>query len=286
MTGGGVGSTRSLRGIGGLFDRIADSYDSAVPFFTPFAADLAAWATPPRDGTVLDLCCGDGACLAALLPMMADGTVIGIDLSYRMLSAIGGRRPAAEKHRRMAPVLADAGELPFQDSAFDAFYCALSWHFLSSPSDALNELWRTGRPGATLAISMLGPSRHTWPFLGRVLSRYVPRLAPGPGAAQEEKPLDARMRESGWLLTGTEERSRQFEFSGATEWLAWQWSHTGRVYFEQVEDSRREALQESLLREAEQAHRRTGLRFTQHVTFIHATRIGGDVRKDGSNHVR
>jgi ubiquinone/menaquinone biosynthesis C-methylase UbiE len=144
------------------FDGVAGDYDWCVgPFAGPiFGAALDAMAPRlARGSRVLDVGCGPGAALSRVARLVAEGEVVGIDLSLEML------RLAHERTRRAGMVnvalfQADAAELPASFSgAFDLAYSCLVHHHLTDPVAAVRGIAGSLRAGGTYAaIDATGPT--------------------------------------------------------------------------------------------------------------------------------
>ncbi len=100
---------------------------------------------------VLEVGIGDGENLP-LLPTRWE--IHGVDIARTQLEACRDRFP------RMAGRLAWAeGEaLPFPDGTFDAVFSVGGFNFFRDPSQALREMRRVARPGATVVVADEVPS--------------------------------------------------------------------------------------------------------------------------------
>ena len=108
------------------------------------AALADRWLRAP--GRVLDVGCGLGTEVGALT---ADGfEAIGIDLAEEAV------RRAAHEHRRSRFCVANATELPFKDSAFEAALDRGTFHYLSPDERRRyeSELWRVLHPRGRLFL--------------------------------------------------------------------------------------------------------------------------------------
>lgn len=124
-------------------------------------ADIAATVldlvAPGPSDTVVDVGCGNGIYLAELARRGLGARVLGLDLSYGMLTAARDRLPAASRRPQLAG--ADAVVLPVRDAVADM---TLSMHMLyhvPEPARALRELRRVTRPGGRVVIGLNG-DRH------------------------------------------------------------------------------------------------------------------------------
>jgi ubiquinone/menaquinone biosynthesis C-methylase UbiE len=102
---------------------------------------------------VLDVGCGTGTqAIAAWRRTQPGGTVVGIDISEKMLAA--ARRKARRAGVDIPFQRADASELPFEEGSFDAVTITTALHMV--PEDrrrlCLREAARVLRPGGRLSL--------------------------------------------------------------------------------------------------------------------------------------
>jgi ubiquinone/menaquinone biosynthesis C-methylase UbiE len=110
---------------------------------------------------VLDVATGTGRLPEALLNSPDfDGTVLGLDLSAKMLhqAAIKLRAVESRAETGYALIHHDAQRLPFPDEIFDAVACIEALEFMPSPERVLGEMARVLRPGGIL----LATNRVNW----------------------------------------------------------------------------------------------------------------------------
>jgi demethylmenaquinone methyltransferase/2-methoxy-6-polyprenyl-1,4-benzoquinol methylase len=120
---------------------------------------------------VLDLCCGTGDLLLALVAEGARSPV-GADFCHPMLAAARRKlRPGAADL-----VEADALRLPFPAEAFEAVTVAFGFRNLANYRSGLAEMLRVLRPGGVAAI--LEFSRPAHPRLARLYEFYSHRILP------------------------------------------------------------------------------------------------------------
>ncbi|MDF1501600.1 ubiquinone/menaquinone biosynthesis methyltransferase [Roseisolibacter sp. H3M3-2] len=168
------------------------------------------WEARP-DGTYLDLCAGtlDVGAQLAHAPGFR-GLVLGADFAEPMLRAGAGKAPAG----RLAPVAADALELPFAADAAAGAIVAFGIRNVADLDGALREVRRVLAPGARFVIlefttppnALVRAGYHAYfhrvlPLVGRLVSghrtayAYLPKSVahfPAPDA------LAARMRDAGF----------------------------------------------------------------------------------------
>jgi demethylmenaquinone methyltransferase / 2-methoxy-6-polyprenyl-1,4-benzoquinol methylase len=161
-----------------IFTAIAPTYDRLNRIISlrfdqrwrRYAVGRLNWERRP-EGIYLDVCAGtlDFAATLARRPGFR-GRIVGADFVPPMLRL--GRGKAA----RLAPVAADALELPFPDRAFDGAMVGWGMRNLVDLDAGLAEAARVLRPGARLVIleMMLPPQ----PLLRRVYQFYFRRVMP------------------------------------------------------------------------------------------------------------
>ena len=132
-----------------FFDQIAPVYDRwAGGQHARVAARLVELAAPKRGQHALDVGTGTGLVAHLVAAKVSPGSVIGIDLSDRMLSI------ARSKKGRNLQFLGMAAErLVFKPETFDLVTMGEALAYLADPSEALAESHRVLRPGGTLAVS-------------------------------------------------------------------------------------------------------------------------------------
>jgi SAM-dependent methyltransferase len=139
------------------WDRAVDAY--AGHWHAALAgvqAELLAAAAPVPGERVLDVACGTGiVTMAAAQAVGAHGSVVGVDLSGRMVEAATQRTRAQRLHHASFERM-DAEQLALPDAGFDLALCALGLMYLPQPHAALCELHRVLRPGGRAALAVWG----------------------------------------------------------------------------------------------------------------------------------
>ena len=208
----------------GMFDRIAGVYDVMNTAMTAGlhhewrerAADQAR-VGPGSDA--LDLCCGTGDLTLALRERIGpDGRVVGSDFSEPMLEL--ARRKSGERGVAVEFGWADALELPYGDSSFDAVTIGFGARNLADLDKGLAEMARVLKPGGRLVIlEITRPTRepmasfysvwfdHLVPWIGTIAGdsdaySYLPESVK---TFPEPEPLAAMIDAAGfeeirWLL--------------------------------------------------------------------------------------
>jgi ubiquinone/menaquinone biosynthesis C-methylase UbiE len=132
-----------------FFDQIASVYDSwAGGQHGRVAARLVELAAPKKGEHVLDVATGTGLVAHLVAAKVVPGSVIGIDLSDRMLSIARAKQGKNTQFVGMA-----AERLVFRPETFDVVTMGEALAYLSDPNDALEEANRVLRPGGRLAVS-------------------------------------------------------------------------------------------------------------------------------------
>ena len=154
------------------FDRQARDYDTAP--YGRHARRLHDDVMTALDtfsfADVLDVGCGTGATLAAILTEYPNVHARGIDLSAQMIAVSRERLgEGADVH------VADAEHLPLADGSVDLVTCVDSLHHYPDPRAALAEMHRVTRPGGGL---VLGEWRAAAPFR-QLLNWLLPRMSEG-----------------------------------------------------------------------------------------------------------
>lgn len=120
----------------------------------------------------LDVCSGTGD-LAIALRRALGGPVIATDFCHPMLIR------AVEKNTSIPNIEADALQLPFRDSSFDALTIAFGLRNLQDPVRGLNEFRRVVRPGGGIVI--LEFSKPVIPVFRQAFGFYFRHVLPRVG---------------------------------------------------------------------------------------------------------
>lgn len=174
------------------------------------------WERAPA-GVYLDVCAGTldvGATLVGTRNFR--GTVLGADFAEPMLRAGSGKAPGT----RLAPVAADALQLPLADASVDGAIVAFGIRNVADLDAGLREVRRVLRPGARFVILEFTTPRsriiragyHLYfhrvlPFIGGVISGHRTAYAYLPKSVAnfpEEAELARRMTDAGYCDVGFE----------------------------------------------------------------------------------
>ncbi len=108
-------------------------------------------AAPPDAGRILDVGCGTGVLLPALLETCPRAEITELDLAEEMLKANASK----ERGPRILWVCADGLRLPFRAASFDLVLCFGVLPHFEDLTGALRELTRMLQPGGMLAVGHL-----------------------------------------------------------------------------------------------------------------------------------
>jgi ubiquinone/menaquinone biosynthesis C-methylase UbiE len=219
--------------VAAVFDRAADTYDAAIPFFSRFGQRLVELADVGIGETVLDLASGRGASLIpAARAVGAGGRVIGVDLAPRMVDLLTQDLQRLGMTQACA-VVGDATHLDVPDNEFDVALCGFTLMLLPEPDRAAAELARTVRPGGRVAVSLPTGAGPEWSFYGELITQFAPRairpLPPMPGP-----PLDLAevLGDVGFEQVRSVDEVEAFVFANTDAWWTWAWSQGMRAVLE------------------------------------------------------
>lgn len=164
-----------------MFDRVAPRYDrlnrilSAGRDIGWRRRAIALARLEPRQ-VALDLGTGTGDLAFGLLAASDESArIIGVDISPVMLEALR-LRAGASGERRVLPLLATAGRLPFADGSFDRVVAGFAVRNFGDLALGLGETRRVLRPGGRAVILELStPSNR---LVGALYHSYFHRVAP------------------------------------------------------------------------------------------------------------
>lgn len=174
------------KNIGGLFDRIAGTYDTlnhllSLNIDRSWRRKTVAMLRPCH--RLLDVAIGTADLSLEIMKQQKADSIQGIDLSQEMMR-IGAEKVAkAGLTDRIAFQLGSALDMPYQEGEYDALTCAYGVRNFSDLDKGLQEFRRVLRPGGQLAILEFSyPTNpiirfgydlffsHILPFIGRIVS--------------------------------------------------------------------------------------------------------------------
>src|SRR5262245_31969475 len=146
------------------YDRIAHLYDDSRrdhPLDQRLVAFVEA-ASRPSAVRVLDVGCGTGKQLAADRAHFPQLTLVGVDLSTRMLEIAKARAPD------VTWVRGDGQSLPFASASFDYVTNQFSYPHVRDKRRLVHEIFRVMRPGGRFVLLNIDP----WAMPGWAIYRY------------------------------------------------------------------------------------------------------------------
>ena len=143
--------------VAAIYDSAADGYDAPpLSFWDRFGRRTIERLRLESRMRVLDACCGSGAsALPAAAGVGADGQVLAIDLSERLL-ARGRQRAARLGLRNVQFQRGDLEKLGPPERSFDVAVCVFGIFFVPDMAAGVRALRRQVRPGGRLAITTWG----------------------------------------------------------------------------------------------------------------------------------
>ncbi len=142
--------------VANLFNSIAKTYDflnhllsGGLDFYWRRVA--VKYLGNPAPKYVLDVACGTCDFSFAAIKWGCD-SILGIDISENMLKIAEKKIKNAGLQKRLKTQLADAANLPFQDSTFDASIVAFGVRNFSNLEKGLSEIHRVLKPSSKIVI--------------------------------------------------------------------------------------------------------------------------------------
>ena len=136
------------------FDRWAPDYDDSALqncLYRPVHAVVLDRCElfVPRPRRVLDLGCGTGRLLEDASRRFHDASLVGVDVSQRMLEVVAGERNS------VAPVRARAEHLPFADGSFDLVMATFTYRHWREPAAGIVEIGRILSSDGVCALAVV-----------------------------------------------------------------------------------------------------------------------------------
>jgi SAM-dependent methyltransferase len=128
---------------------VGAAYESYVGRWSRLVArEFVRWLGVPRHGRWLDVGCGAGALMEAILENAAPEAVLGVDRSKGFVGHARARVTGAD----VGFEVGDAQALPVAEGRFDAVVSGLVLNFVAEPGRMVAEMARAVRPGGTIAL--------------------------------------------------------------------------------------------------------------------------------------
>lgn len=140
---------RDVWGVGEAYEAYVGRWSRSV------AREFVRWLGVPPRARWLDVGCGTGALVEAIVAHAAPRDVLGVDRSQGFVAHARARVSGAA----VALAVADAQALPVPSERFDAVVSGLVVNFVSDPPRMVGEMARAGRPGSTVAL-------YVWDYAG------------------------------------------------------------------------------------------------------------------------
>lgn len=165
-----------------MFARIAPRYDATNRVMTVgmderWRKRAIALLAPPKDGRILDLCCGTGDVVFQLLRTDPTLSVTGIDFCAPMLDGARTRLNTLHLTEERAKFIeGDVMSLPFGDASFDGATMGFSLRNVVDIDNVLREVRRVLKPGARFVN--LDMSKAPNPLWKRCFDLYFYHIVP------------------------------------------------------------------------------------------------------------
>lgn len=181
----------------------ADRYDRAGRLQWTQLLDTVSFG--PGEA-VLDVGCGTGHASREIARAVGGGSVLGVDLSSRMLE-LARTRSAAESLTNVEFAQADAQVHPFASGAYDLAFSSFGMMFFNDPVAAFANVGRGLRPGGRLALmAWRDLASNTWILalrealdLGRGLPMPPADAPPPPFSLGDPDRVRTLLAESGYV---------------------------------------------------------------------------------------
>ena len=126
--------------IAAVFDRSANVYDTAIPFFARFGHRLVELADVRPGDRVLDVACGRGASLFPAADAVGPtGRVVGIDLAPSMVDLVQDDVRVRGRGDRVDVRVGNALDLDVPDGSFDVALSGFAVMLLPDPATAVGQ---------------------------------------------------------------------------------------------------------------------------------------------------
>ena len=128
------------------------TYDDEGDIHSKEAERLLAYMPPKSGQTILDLATGTGLVAIPAANKVAQGSVIGVDISSGML-AQAKKKIAAERIYNLELIEADVESINFQAEQFDTIFCSSAIVYFNDISAIVNKCYNWLKPRGCLAFN-------------------------------------------------------------------------------------------------------------------------------------
>lgn len=215
----------------GVYDRAAASYGLVGPsLFDYFAGLIVDRVEVPVGARVLDVACGSGAVMRAVLAKApAIGGMLGVDLAFQML-----RRAQADVEPALGAIAQmNAHRLGMADASCDIVFSSLALDGVDDPLRVTREIGRVvragGRVGLCVAPGWWWQGDDRWNWLAEFLSSGEPEQS---GTIMDQESLLRLIADSGLDAEQTGTADYALHFTDSELWWRWVWSHGSRMLLE------------------------------------------------------
>lgn len=170
---------KELDFVKGMFDRIAPKYDFLNRLLslrqdTVWRNQMVKAANLEKNSKVLDVACGTcDVSIETDTQLSGRTTIFGLDFSYGMLHL--GKAKIKNK-KNICLLNADALNLPFKQTLFDAVFIAFGIRNIMDRQRALQSFYTVLKPGGRLAVLELSTPEKGW--LKALYLLYFQRILP------------------------------------------------------------------------------------------------------------
>jgi ubiquinone/menaquinone biosynthesis C-methylase UbiE len=156
-----------------IWDRAAPVFDSlGQSYFAHAGRRLAEHVRPEAGAHVLDIACGRGAVLFALMKRAGkDGHGLGVDISPGMVELVNSDASRQGLGNVQAAVM-DAEYLELPDQSFDIVCAAFVLAALPNPERAVAEFHRVLRVGGRLGLGAWGANDPRWAWESELIKQF------------------------------------------------------------------------------------------------------------------
>ncbi len=236
------------RRVAALFDELAPTYETVIPWFRPIAERLVDEVDPHHREHVLDVGCGTGAAIPALAEAVGPhGRVVGVDLSRRMLdrakTVVGIRDLHMVELYEM-----DAADPDLPDASFSAVVASLVLTFLPDPAAALRRWFDLLVPMGKLGVTTFAERSAAWVEVDQLFLPYLmdttgdPRAPAAAASTGSDDRVADLMHAAGFQDVRTTRFELPVTFGSPLEWRDWTMSVGQRAWWAMVPDEQRDDL--------------------------------------------